>query len=1204
MNKRYNLLVKLAVLILIITSIVFDADVVRAASGGAPDGGTKLIKVIDTPFIITDHQFWPADYEYKVSAVVTISSGSSLSIENGAVVDIIDNGSFYVNGGVLNIGSETIAKKANYDFDPISNPFKISTSGDILYSLNLLSSATLSASSSLAIIDGLYSSSPYKVLGLLSTQISISGSGYENLFYINNAGVVNGRKIDIQGPAGVDLQRTLVGLYKKSKINLFETNINNIKIEGSNAFYSNDSRAVLYRTNINNYSGNTFADIFKNSILAVHRTKINDVKINSGINVFSGSVLNFQKSSISAKPLSLSSFSSGTCIEGFSNTTLNVLGSDIGPCFIGFNLSGNGNFKINQNNFSSNGDVVINFSPFSDFKDNWWGNASGPKSTDLSTLGSNDNYTADDYANVIRNQNGIEDYSQGVISIPFSAVPFKESSPCCSSVLFIPGIQGSRLYRNGVLGTENQLWEPNRNADVESLFLNSNGISLDTRIYTRDIITKTNFLGPVGSIDIYQSLVDLLFREKADGNIADFQTLSYDWRFLPSDILISGIKMNSYTLMLKNKIKEMADKSPSGKVIVIAHSYGGLLAKALMEDLEKEGNDSLIESSVLVSVPEYGTPQSIPAILYGDNQDLLGGLILTKKTAVGLARNMSSVHLLLPSNSYFTESSGAYNQKNIISFDDWTVSQFKLGASKVDSFPLLNGFLKNKNINFSMNDFVLNKANSEHDSIDNYSSALSGKTYSIVPVGIPTLAGMNFIKPKCRGLLFCFTNNVVLPDFTRKYSLMGDGVVVAHNLAERTGSVFTVDIGKENEVKKTAPAFFREDPIAHKDIFRSSGVRDIVHAILSRSKKEGDMVNSFGLLSSPYVSYVSGSLSKPGPILGSYGDSSVLSGISKISDDASDSDFVNRFNNSKILIVDAYGPIILTPNFQTIADLQNKPFDQLNLENRVVNYTNYSDGNRSGIVSVVYGGSSGGSEESQGGVMGSNINFFGQGSAVGVAQIVTKMDGTEIIYPNISVTPATNIDINYSTTTISVDNNGDGLIDKGIKPIQINTSTTTGTSTDLGDSLNRESIDELFEKAKERIRYAVSTSSTSTLSVTIQVSTSTISSFFSSSVYLADKYIEKIDIAKRKYQKTGVLQSLNILNSFYGILESNMDTVSKLILKYNKERNFYSLNNFLSTNKKVQTLSKRQTEIREEILLYIEIHDALSELIQGVGRGL
>lgn len=782
---------------------------------------------------------------------------------------------------------------------------------------------------------------------------------------------------------------------------------------------------------------------------------------------------------------------------------------------------------------------------------------------------------------------------------------------------------------------------------MESLFLNSIGVSVDSNIYTKDIILKTNFFGPIGSIDIYQSLINLLSKEKTDGNINDFQTLAYDWRLLPSNILSSGIKTDSYTVMLKDKIKDMAKKSPSGKVIIIAHSYGGLLAKSLLEDLEKEGSEDLIESVSLVSVPEYGTPQSIPSIFYGDNQDLLGGLILSKTTAMGLGRNMLSAHLLLPSSLYFSNSDDVYNQKNIINFDNWVASRLASGGEVIDSQGEMVDFLKNKNIiskNFNVNSFVFDKATAEHDLIDNYSSNLSSKTYSILAVGIPTLSGLTYVRPRCRGLFYCSPTSIGSPDFTRKYSLMGDGVVIAHNLATRSGSVFTVDVGKENEVKKTASMFFREDPIAHKDVFRSSGVRDILHAILSRSKQESQSINSFSALVNPYVSYVSGVLSKPGPILGSYGDSSVLAGvlagilpgILKINEGATDSDFVERFNNSKVLVAEAYGPVVLKTNYQSIADLQNKPFDQLNLENRIVNYTNYSDGNRVGVVSVVPvvsgggGSGSGGGNINFGGLSGTNI--FAQGSGVGIAQIVTKIDDTEIIYPNISVTPSTDIDINYSTTTIYVDNNSDGAIDKRIVPIQINvgtsTGSSTGTSTDVANlSTSSDPIGELFDIARARIRAYVGggnvgsgggggiggvSASTSSLQSTSSAPLATSSALFAtssthlatSSVYLANKYIEKLDIAQRKYQKLGVLQSLTLLKSFYGSMESNMNTISNLILMYNKQQGFYSMNNFLSNNKKVLFLTGRQQEMREEILVYIEIHDAFSALTQGLGRGL
>ncbi len=1231
MNKRYNILAKLVFLIfliLIIIGIIFGnfgnkkviaSDLPPGVSCG---GVIKQIRYISTPITIQSNQFWSADFDYEITAQVTILASTSLSIENGASISISNNAYFDIEGGVLNIGFATGTSGVSTTSVPAP-----SASTDFLSDINSVSNSLSGGLMDLFAVDNVFDSTQYKSQPTLNSQINISGVGYNNIFNINNGGVVNIRKTNIEGwknsivsgdgtaTSGYnDLERTLFGVYRKSKLNIFETNINNVEVKGTQAFYAYDnSQIILYRSNVNGFAGNEFSNIFKSSSLNIFRTKITDARVNNGVGVYSKSILNFQKSSISANPLVLASSGSGTCFSGYSGTTVNVLNSDIGPCFKAFNFSGTGNFKVNQNNFSGNGDVVLNFSPYVDFKNNWWGRSDGPRPLDLSSLDPDGNYSNDDYIKAIKNQNAVEDYSNGVVSVPFSPTPFREAVPCCSSVLFIPGIQSSRLYKRGLFGTENQLWEPNRNKDAESLFLNSSGQTKDSSIYTRDIIAKTNFFGPIGAIDIYQSLIDFFAKEKSDKNINDFQTLAYDWRMLPSNILSSGIKTDSYTVMLKDKIKEMAKAAPSGKVIIVAHSYGGLLAKSLMEDLEKEGQDDLIESVALVSVPEYGTPQAIPSLFYGDNEDLLGGLILSKSTAISLGKNMLSAHLLLPSSSYFTESYGVQDGsqagaqtggqtgsqvgsqalKNIISFDNWVSSKYKLGLTKIDSYSETADFLKNKNIVSSsgINSSLYDRAETEHDLIDNYSANLSAKTYSIVAVGIPTLSSMTYVKPKCRGFFFCSSSNTSLPDFTRKYSLMGDGVVIAHNLGRRTGSVFTVDIGKENEIKKTAPVYFREDPISHKDVFRSSGVKDVLHAILSRSKKESEMVNSFGLLSNPYVSYVSGSLSKPGPILGAYGNSSIFSGISKIAEDAADSDFMQRFNNSKMFTIEAYGPIILKTNYQNISDLQNKPFDQLNLENRIVNYTKYSDSNRVGVVSAVYSGTNSGTS-------GVGTNIFGQGSGVGTVQIVTKIDNKEVIYPNTSITPSTVVGVDSSTTTIAIDNNGDGTADKIIKPLQIN----DGTSTDsMNASTSSESIDDLFVKAKVRIQKFVSGGGTTG---TAGISTPVSAPFATSSVYLANKYIEKLDVAQRRYQKFGVFQSLNQLKSFYGTMESNMNVISNLIITYNKEQGFYVLNNFLETNKKVLFLNQRQKEIREEILVYLEIHDAFAELMQKMGEGL
>lgn len=388
----------------------------------------KPIRTIDAPLTISGNQFWSADYDYKISSEITIQASSSLSIENGSKISIIDNGSFLIEGGVLNIGSVYSTSSVNNGVDFLS---LVNSSGNLI---------------SLATADEVFASSVYKSSNILNTKIEISGAGYNEIFGVYNGGIINVRKLDIENTLseGVysDLGRSLFGLYNASKVNLFETNINNIKVPGSKAFFAdNNSRIILYRSNINGFVGWNFANISRSTVLNILRTKMNDIKTDGVINIFTKSVLNFKESFISATPLDESGYNSGTCISAFKDTTVDVADSDIGPCFVAFYFSGIGNFKVNQNNLVGNSLVVSNFSPSVDLKNNWWGRVEGPRSVNLSTLDPDGNYSTIEYRAAIKNQNAVRDFSNGVVSSPFATVPFKDASPCCSSVLFIPGIQ-------------------------------------------------------------------------------------------------------------------------------------------------------------------------------------------------------------------------------------------------------------------------------------------------------------------------------------------------------------------------------------------------------------------------------------------------------------------------------------------------------------------------------------------------------------------------------------------------------------------------------------------------------------------------------------------------------------------------------------------------------------------------------------------
>ncbi len=76
-------------------------------------------------------------------------------------------------------------------------------------------------------------------------------------------------------------------------------------------------------------------------------------------------------------------------------------------------------------------------------------------------------------------------YDWGIINFTITE---QQIPTCCSNVVFLPGLQGSRLYKQQMF--ENKLWEPNTNSDIEKLYLTDQGESIDSSIYTEDIVDE------------------------------------------------------------------------------------------------------------------------------------------------------------------------------------------------------------------------------------------------------------------------------------------------------------------------------------------------------------------------------------------------------------------------------------------------------------------------------------------------------------------------------------------------------------------------------------------------------------------------------------------------------------------------------------------------------------------------------------------
>ena len=245
--------------------------------------------------------------------------------------------------------------------------------------------------------------------------------------------------------------------------------------------------------------------------------------------------------------------------------------------------------------------------------------------------------------------------------IAFGGIRFNvltNNLPMPSSVLFLPGIEGSRLYMRNAFGIENTVWEPSAAFNLVNLILNTDGTS-QKQIYTRDLVDYKYGIQKLGDVyGPFEKFMDGLVSQKI---IAKWQAYPYDWRYDVQDIIQTGTLVGNPTgkitrVFLQDVVQSLASTSPSGKVTLIAHSNGGLLAKALAIELQKEHRVNVIDHIVLLASPQLGTPLSIGALLNGDGQtDATGGLIMYGGTTRTVTKTLPGMYGLLPSRTYISQ---------------------------------------------------------------------------------------------------------------------------------------------------------------------------------------------------------------------------------------------------------------------------------------------------------------------------------------------------------------------------------------------------------------------------------------------------------------------------------------------------------------------------------------------------------------------
>lgn len=413
-----------------------------------------------------------------------------------------------------------------------------------------------------------------------------------------------------------------------------------------------------------------------------------------------------------------------------------------------------------------------------------------------------------------------------------------------SSVLFLPGLKSSRLYTENILGVENRLWEPNVNLDVAKLAMTENSESIND-IYTRDILSEV-----FGVIDIYNGFTRYLDGLISDNVIEDWKPFAYDWRYDVLSIVEDGTIYKSQVdselqrVYPTEVIESLAATSRTGKVTIVAHSNGGLLAKALMIKLESEGKSGLVDNIIFVGSPQLGTPEAIASILHGYDQALLGGLLVGDTTAREASLNMPGAYGLLPSAAYV-----AATNKPLIQFDGSAttelfrnqygnainttdeLSDFMVGTEgRSDAVTIYDAIIANSRL--------VQEASNYHDNLlDNWVAPSGVGITEIVGVGLDTEDGFNYeeitkrvcSEPDAFGSRTC--ENEVSYRQIPQMTLFGDGTVVG-NSAEgyaNDKSTYYLDLKLiKSDLRKT---------IKHSNLTEFSSVLDLIKNVLTNSNE-------------------------------------------------------------------------------------------------------------------------------------------------------------------------------------------------------------------------------------------------------------------------------------------------------------------------------------------------------------------------------
>ena len=403
---------------------------------------------------------------------------------------------------------------------------------------------------------------------------------------------------------------------------------------------------------------------------------------------------------------------------------------------------------------------------------------------------------------------------------------------CCSSVMFLPGLEGSILADGA-----NTLWPPtfgHVSEDLHQLFLNPDDTPVNPSV-TVDGILNTFPVGPF-SMSIYQGFSDFMDALAASTtlNMREWKPLPYDWRYSPERIIANGIQTPSGIVDLVQEIETLAANSYTGQVTLITHSYGGLVGKTLIKALMDKGEENLIDAFVMVASPQLGTPKAAAGLLHGEGSDIAWGPIVfvNKADPRALGQNMESAYDLLPSERYFADVIDppivfdSLTPLTALWREEWgfalnTFQQFfdfMTGSGPDRTHP---AYADTQNPEVLRTDLMQN-ADAFHTTFDNFVSPTTFpadiRVVQIAGWGLPTIKGLEYVES--HGVL----------DYRPRITTEGDETVVYSSAISSAGEKYFFNLFDYNET----PAFDAQ----HRDILSTVPIQNVIKYVIEKQNIE------------------------------------------------------------------------------------------------------------------------------------------------------------------------------------------------------------------------------------------------------------------------------------------------------------------------------------------------------------------------------